>query len=98
MTEKNPSSAATTVTPNAPFFLFSQILDFFFVSVYHLIVSAWICTLCIIDDSYERPGLTVNVFSNKREELPNHDGMILFLNIKVLFGSVFVAFVLLKKI
>lgn len=94
VTEKNPSSAATTVTPNAPFFLFSQILDFFFfVSVYHLIVSAWICTLRIIDDSYERPGLTVNVFSNKREELPNHDGMILFLNIKVLFGSVFVAFV-----
>lgn len=45
--------------------------------------NAWICTLCIIDDSYERPGLTVNVFSNKREELPNHDGMILFLNIKM---------------
>lgn len=51
-------------------------------------MSDWICTLSIIDDSYERPGLTVNVFSNKREELPNHDGMILFINIKVHFTSV----------
>lgn len=103
VTEKNPSSAATTVTPKAPFFLFSQILRvldyyYFFVSVYHLIVSAWICTLCIIDDSYERPGLTVNVFSNKREELPNHDGMILFLNIKVLFGFCFRCFCLKEDI
>ncbi|KAJ0252583.1 hypothetical protein HA466_0117610 [Hirschfeldia incana] len=44
----------------------------------------WFCTLRIIDDTYRRPGLTVNVFSNKREELPKHHGMmILFLNIKM---------------
>uniref|UniRef100_M4EFF1 Telomeric single stranded DNA binding POT1/Cdc13 domain-containing protein n=1 Tax=Brassica campestris TaxID=3711 RepID=M4EFF1_BRACM len=75
----NPESSFLLILPDFEGFR----LLLFFVSVYHLIVSAWICTLCIIDDSYERPGLTVNVFSNKREELPNHDGMILFLNIKM---------------
>ncbi|XP_018455527.2 protection of telomeres protein 1a isoform X1 [Raphanus sativus] len=44
----------------------------------------WVCTLHIIDDSYPRPGLTVNVFSNNREELPKHYGMmILLLNVKM---------------
>ncbi|KAF8091296.1 hypothetical protein N665_0448s0012 [Sinapis alba] len=43
----------------------------------------WICTLRIIDESNPSPGLTVNVFSNKCEELPKHDGMILFINIKI---------------
>ena len=91
---KEPKLCRNNGNPKCSFLLIlPDFRFFFFVSVYHLIVSAWICTLRIIDDSYERPGLTVNVFSNKREELPNHDGMILFLNIKVLFGSVFVAFV-----
>ncbi|CAA7057767.1 unnamed protein product [Microthlaspi erraticum] len=49
---------------------------------------AWICTLRIIDDSYHEPGLTVNVFSNKIEELPDiknkyHNDMILFTRIKM---------------
>ncbi|KAG2302341.1 hypothetical protein Bca52824_030992 [Brassica carinata] len=44
--------------------------------------NVWICTLHIIDDSYQTPGLTVNVFSNKREELPAENGMmVLFINI-----------------
>lgn len=90
----NPESSFLLILPDFEGFR----LLLFFVSVYHLIVSAWICTLCIIDDSYERPGLTVNVFSNKREELPNHDGMILFLNIKVLFGFCFRCFCLKEDI
>uniref|UniRef100_A0A1J3DK35 Protection of telomeres protein 1a n=1 Tax=Noccaea caerulescens TaxID=107243 RepID=A0A1J3DK35_NOCCA len=50
--------------------------------------NAWICTLRIIDDSYNTPGLTVNVFSNKIEKLPNiknknHNDMILFIRIKM---------------
>ncbi|CAH8335544.1 unnamed protein product [Eruca vesicaria subsp. sativa] len=47
----------------------------------------WFCTLHIIDDSYHTPGLTVNVFSNKFEELPRtdnqYDRMILFINVKM---------------
>ncbi|VVA96735.1 unnamed protein product [Arabis nemorensis] len=46
----------------------------------------WICTVRIKDDSYPSPGLTVNVFSNKPEQLPrirNQEDIILFIRIKM---------------
>ncbi|XP_010538080.1 PREDICTED: protection of telomeres protein 1a isoform X2 [Tarenaya hassleriana] len=46
----------------------------------------WVCSVWIIDESYPRPGLCVNVFTSELEELPhvkNLEDMILLTRVKI---------------